>query len=439
MSSSQPSHLAPICFRLLTWSVSFALAISTGNAQQIPPTASGAELIQRIEALEREVADLRAELETKGQSSGVAEPPHAPPGTDEASQAGTSPAAPLSSILNGSRLSGSIDSYYSYNANRPASRSSNFRSFDGNSNQFALNLLKLALDRSPEPDSRTGYRVSLGFGQAINAVNASDPGGLGFDQYLEEAYFSYLAPAGKGLQIDVGKFVTPHGAEVIETRGNWNYSRGLLFSYAIPYFHYGARARYSFNEKYSLSGFLVNGWNNVVDNNSAKTVGVSVAWSPDHAVSLTQNYMAGPEQSDNSSNWRQLSDTVLSYALTRQLSLMANFDYGRGDRMPGTADPVFWTGAAGYLRYAFSQGYAVAVRYEHYDDHDGFTTGTRQHLNECTSTFERALGTHLLGRIEFRHDHSDRPTMTRDTGTATRHQNTVTAGMVFSFDAGEGR
>ena len=36
--------------------------------------------------------------------------------------------------------------------------------------------------------------------------------GLGFDQYLKEAYFSYLAPVGKGLQVDVGKFVTPHGA-----------------------------------------------------------------------------------------------------------------------------------------------------------------------------------------------------------------------------------
>ena len=70
------------------------------------------------------------------------------------------------------------------------------------------------------------------------------------------------------------------GAEVIETKDNWNYSRGLLFTYAIPFYHFGVRAKYAFNDKYSLTGFLVNGWNNVVDNNSGKTYGVAVAGLP---------------------------------------------------------------------------------------------------------------------------------------------------------------
>ena len=41
--------------------------------------------------------------------------------------------------------------------------------------------------------------------------------------------------------MDVGKFVTSAGAEVIETNGNWNYSRSLLFALAIPYYHMGVR------------------------------------------------------------------------------------------------------------------------------------------------------------------------------------------------------
>ena len=32
------------------------------------------------------------------------------------------------------------------------------------------------------------------------------------------------------------------GAEVIETHSNWNYSRSLLFAWAIPYYHMGLRA-----------------------------------------------------------------------------------------------------------------------------------------------------------------------------------------------------
>ena len=134
---------------------------------------------------------------------------------------------------------------------------------------------ELVVDKAPDAsNSRTGYHVALGFGQAMNVVNASEPkAGLNFDQYLKEAYFSYLAPVGKGLQVDVGKFVTPNGAEVIETKDNWNYSRSLLFTYAIPYFHFGMRAKYAFNDKYSLTGFFVNGWNNVLDNNTGKTNG----------------------------------------------------------------------------------------------------------------------------------------------------------------------
>jgi len=39
-------------------------------------------------------------------------------------------------------------------------------------------------------------------------------------------------------------------------------------------------AKYAFNNKYALTAYLVNGWNNSVDNNSGKTTGFSFAWTP---------------------------------------------------------------------------------------------------------------------------------------------------------------
>ena len=59
---------------------------------------------------------------------------------------------------------------------------------------------------------------------------------------IEQAYISFKPAQAKGLQLDFGKFVTAAGAEVIETKDNWNYSRSLLFSWAIPYYHFGLRA-----------------------------------------------------------------------------------------------------------------------------------------------------------------------------------------------------
>jgi len=235
--------------------------------------------------------------------------------------------------------------------------------------------------------------------------------------------------------VDFGKFVTPHGAEVIETRDNWNYSRGLLFTWAIPFYHFGMRAKYAFNDKVAVTGFLVNGWNSIVDNNTGKTVGVGVAWNPTKKIGIIQNYMAGPEQVGVNSNWRQLSDTVVTLAATDRLSLIFNYDYGH-DRIAGLNTPVNWSGVAGYIRYSLGNRNALITRYEYYNDTDGFTTGTAQHLQEVTGTFEHVIAKRLLTRFEYRHDFSNRPTYLKGNVPALG-QDTVAAGMVYSFDSKE--
>ena len=403
------------------------------HAQATAATPNQADLVSKVDKLEQELDELRTQLAVL-KKDGSTPTTAAVAATTSLVPTATSASTPsVPSLLAPTTLSGFVDMYYGYNANQPATRNNSFRFFDGQANQFGLNMVELVADKAPDPsNSRTGYHIALGFGQAINAVNGSDPGGLGFDQYLKEAYFSYLAPAGKGLQVDVGKFVTPAGAEVIETKDNWNYSRGLLFSYAIPYYHFGVRAKYAFNEKYSVTGYVTNGWNNLVDNNTGKTYGVSLGWNPTKKIGIVQNYMAGPEQGSNS-NWRQLWDTVVTYSPTARLSLMANTDYGRGDRIAGVNDPAFWTGVAGYVKYAFNPTYALSTRYEYYNDHDGFTTGTAQHMNGITGTFEHIVASHILTRLEFRHDDSNRPTFLKGI-TPVQSQNTAAAGLVFLFD-----
>jgi hypothetical protein len=425
------------------------LLVSFGRAQDqastTPPTNQA--ILEHMQELEQQVKELRAEVATLKSAEKPAPAAAEPPKNELVSSTSGPAAVPapsLAGLLGPTSLSGFVDLYYGQNFNNPAGRTNGLRFFDGATNQFGLNLVELVVDKAPDAsNSRTGYHVALGFGQAMNAVNGSEPqAGLGFDQYLKEAYFSYLAPAGKGLQIDVGKFVTPHGAEVIETKDNWNYSRGILFSYAIPYYHFGARAKYTFNDKYSLTGFFVNGWNNVVDNNTGKTYGVGFGWNPNKKFGVIQNYMAGPEQNNINSSWRQLSDTVITYSPTGKLSFIVNGDYGRGDRFDdgegGLSKPVYWTGVAGYVKYAFSGNSAFSARYEYYDDHDGFTTGTAQHFNEFTTTLERVVAHHIISRFEFRRDMSNQPAFLKGNNPVTA-QNTLTGGLVFTFDSREGK
>src|SRR5262249_1542099 len=179
--------------------------------------------------------------------------PAAPPpqATASAEAGGASKAAPV-------EMTSFVDTYYGYYFNKPTGNVP-LRNFDTNHNTFSLSLIEIAAEQKPTTSSRLGFRLDLQAGHTADLVNASEPAGLAFLKNIEQAYGSYLF--GRKVQVDVGKFVTSHGAEVIETKDNWNYSRSLLFALAIPYYHAGIRATVPVNDKVSLVGMLVNGWN----------------------------------------------------------------------------------------------------------------------------------------------------------------------------------
>jgi Putative beta-barrel porin-2, OmpL-like. bbp2 len=138
-------------------------------------------------------------------------------------------------------------------------------------------------------------------------------------------------------------------------------------------------------------------------------------------------------------HWRQLIDTTVAYAVTPKITLQTNFDYGRGDVVPGISHPVWWTGSANYVRYVFMPRTSFTARYEYYLDHDGFTTGTAQHVNEATGTLERRFGqSHVISRAEFRRDMSNQPVFFNSLGFPTlKDQNTFTVGLIYTIQKSE--
>jgi hypothetical protein len=435
-----------------------------------------AAVMQRMAELEKEVERLRDELQAvKTAPAGVPtlKPAvYAPEGETSTAAAAPAPApapapakpdplAGLASVLNGATVTGLVDGYYSYNFNHPESGTTalspvpgNFTSlrlFDPRNNQFALNLVELGLVKTPDVDNRLGYKAIFGYGDAMRQINVVSGGDPTFLQYLKEAYVSYLAPMGKGLQIDVGKFVTPAGSEVIESNANWNYSRSILFYYAIPFYHYGMRAQYSFSPKFSLTGYLVNGWNDVVHdpstgyNDSGKTGGLTFVWTATKKMTITQTWLGGPGATQfDTGHWRNLFDTVIAYNLTPKLSLMLNGDYGRVEATsPNT--PVDWWGAAAYIKYQVNPKYAFATRYEYYNDPSGFTTGVLDpngvgpHIQGVTATLERRIATHLITRLEYRHDESNQAFFPKGKASnpLVTGQNTFAAGMMFVLEPSE--
>ena len=462
ISGRRLKRLAAICC-----SMSLLLGASNAMAQQIaaaidsktgsgPAAAAGTKsAAPRSEPSMEEMLSIIKRLEDRVRELEARAAPIAAPAVDSAKPAAITTAAaptPVNAVkiqdakkedeekkandgilgfFRATEITGFVDAYYGYNFNRPTI-DTQLRNFDTKHNQFSLNMAEIALEKKPTPDNRLGYRMDLDFGPATDIVHSFEPGGLGTFRNLEQGYLSYLAPAGKGLQIDVGKFVTQHGAEVIETKDNWNYSRSLLFALAIPYYHFGVRATYPVADKLSLSGYVVNGWNNVVDNNHRKTYGAQAVIKPNSKFTFVQNYMGGPEQTGNDKDWRHLSDSLATYTVNSNVSLMVNYDYGF-DRFAGAR--VHWQGIAGYAKFQVNKWYAFSPRFEWYDDHDGFTTGVAQKVKDITLTSEHKINNGLITRLEYRRDFSDKHFFTKGSDLLVKAQTTLAFGLVYAFSS----
>ena len=330
---------------------------------------------------------------------------------------------------------------YTYNANATdisaaQGQENDLRVFDHKANSIGLDLAQLVFLKDATAGA-AGYKLKLSAGETAKWIHSrglsgapltSAQAGEGTDSLdVTEAYMSYIAPAGKGVRFDLGKMVTYHGAEVIEAKDNVNYSRSLLFNYAIPFTHTGLKVSYSFTDTLSASAHIVNGWDNSTDNNKAKTYGLSIGYAPAELISGYVNLMTGPEQDNINGNKRTLVDVVATIKPMKQLSLILNYDDAKED-IPGSS--VSWSGFSGIVKYDFSDMYSLSVRAESFDDKDGVRTGVAQKLTEVTVTPEIRLNGGLILRPEYRHDSSDQSSFNNAT---KKSQDTIALGMMYTW------
>jgi len=317
-----------------------------------------------------------------------------------------------------------FDGYVDKNFNNPPSGMNQLQNFDFRANMAHVNMGKITIDHGPAP---VGFHLDVGFGQAFDWIHSTDRAPEAF-KYFEQAYVSFKPKSWKGVEVDVGEFVTSAGAEVIETNANWNYSRSLLFAWAIPYYHFGVRTSFPIGPHFTGGFQVVQGWNNIYDNNSGKTFGFNgaYAWKK---VTWTNVYYVGPEKSHTNKGIRNLYDTTVAVNQTDKLSYYLNFDYGHEAGALGSPSAK-WGGVAGAMRYQVGKKTAFASRVEYFKDADGFSTGTAQALKELTLTGEYKMSSWLMARAEFRNDWSDQPFFNKEHSLGSKTQPTALLGIV---------
>lgn len=369
-------------------------------------------------------------------------------------------------FFRGTTINLTFDGYYGYNFNRPVGRINLLRAYDVSSNSFSLNQAAVVIERAPDVEAgrRFGGRLDLMFGQATETVQgnpANEPRPQTY-RNVWQAYGTYVAPLGKGLTVDFGKFAGSLGYETNYTKDNFNYSRAYFFNY-LPFYHFGIRASYPVNDKLTATYWLVNGANQSEDFNGFKSQAVLLTIKPTSRVTLQTNYYAGQEQRDVNPALNPgfaslptqpgLSTDVIrptpdgrfhvldaygTFNVTDKLTLALEGDYVINRTFKQSAPARVW-GSAAYAKYQFTPKFSLGGRFEYLADRGGLFSGVTQDLKEHTVTAEYKFGEGFLGRLEYRRDYSNQPFfLTNTPGLLKKEQNTATLGLVWWFGRKEG-
>jgi hypothetical protein len=329
------------------------------------------------------------------------------------------PAAPsLADVLASSDISASgyLEASYEYLSGLGSfSGGSADRVFDARHDSFTLHQASVTLARQPKEGF--GVLVNLTAGQDAPIIKSyPHSGGSDFD--VTQAYVQYVTGS---LTLIGGKFVTLAGAETINPTTDTNFSRSILFGYAIPFTHTGLRASYALSEQLSVTLGLNNGWDQVSDANSQKTLEYGMTFTPAKSFSLTVDGYLGREPlgivnnvASAAGGQRFLADVVASWSVTDKLTLVGNFDYGeqQDDSTAAAISKYRWDGFALYLNYTLTEQWTASLRGELFDDRDGYRTGVLdadgagQKWRELTLTLAFAPTKSLLLRFEGRYDKS---------------------------------
>jgi predicted porin len=344
------------------------------------------------------------------------------------------PEGSLFQFLKSIEVKGFVDGTFNWNFNDPKDpRENRLRVFDRPANTFSLNLVELAFEKKAAELNTAGFRLDLNAGRDVQFFQARGLDSGDFD--LQQAFITYKAPLGEGLTVTFGKFVTLLGAEVIESPDNFNTSRSFLFGFAIPFTHTGLLLNYPVTPIVDLTVGVVNGWDNVDDNNNAKTFIGRLGFNFAESLSAYIAGIYGAEQDDQDGPKRWVIDVVSIFKPLPELTFVLNYDYGREDDavlVDSRLVDARWQGIELIAHYALTEKFGLALRGEFFNDEDGARTGTAQDLWELTLTAGYKWVKSFETRLEYRHDQSNVRSFDSD-GSPKKSQDTIATEFIFRF------
>ncbi|MCC3160519.1 porin [Hymenobacter sp. 15J16-1T3B] len=328
---------------------------------------------------------------------------------------------------------GFADGYYGYDFTGRSQTRPGFLYSHPRANEFALNNAVLG---ARYDDGRVRGAVGLHAGTYVEANYAAEPAAL---RPVYEAYAGFRPFA--RAWIDVGIFGSHIGFESALSKDNWTLTRSVMAENS-PYYEAGARLSYEAGPKLTATGLVLNGWQNLRENNRAKALGTQLQWKPTAKLLINSSTFYGNEQPQDSARRRRyFHDFYFSYAATDKLSLAAVFDVGAQQRGAGRRGADTWHAGAALLRYQLTEHWAACARYEYYRAQRGVVIRSFApapadadfNVGGASLNLDYAPAAHVLVRVEGRALRSRQQPFRTDAGAPTARYANVTSSVALSF------
>ena len=277
------------------------------------------------------------------------------------------------------KISAWIDAGFTTNPSSPDDGQNFGRLFDDRSNEPLVNQITLNLERtlaSQPGELDWGFKLQLLFGtdaRYIHSLGLLDHT-MGTSLYqpdIPEAYLNLHFPVitEGGLDLKLGKFVTPVGFEAIDPRSNVFYSHSYIFNFGVPFNHTGALFTLHANSWLDLLGGVTRGVNTSLDDNNDSAgflAGFGMTFNGGKLLVNAATHI-GPETPDDDHDLRYLSDIYLTWKMTDKWTSITELNFARDDA--ANADGY---GGAQYLTYAINDRFTAKARGEVWRDDKGF-------------------------------------------------------------------
>lgn len=260
---------------------------------------------------------------------------------------------------------GFVDGYYGYDFGRPPGIDRSFTTQAVRHNEFNVNL---AYVEAKLAGPRVRGRLALQAGTSVQSNYSGEPAigavsGPSLSRHVQEAVVGYsLTPS---LWLDGGIFFSHIGMESFISRDNLTYTRSLSAEYT-PYYEAGAKLTWQVTPRFSALLAVLNGWQNISENNQDKAVGARLDFAFTPATAFAYYNFFGNEA--GSGLLRTLNGVGVRTALTSALTLSGNFDYGTQQDPTGGSSSWHSYGLIGKLQLVPALG--VSGRVERYHDPD---------------------------------------------------------------------